>query len=222
MLFGLGGARSPSSSASAWAPTRAGDAAARSDHVGNGARLVLYSMPYFVHRHAPAHHLRRGPGLVPDVRHAHARRRPTDSVDQLARLPRHLVLPLATVALGLIGAVLDPHALVDHRDPLARTTSRPPGPRASRSRVLRQHAVPNALLPTVTLIAHQPRLRRRRRDHRRGRLQLAGPRHADGRGARRPRLPGPAGHLPAPVVSVVVANLAADLVYGFLDPRVRT
>ena len=36
------------------------------------------------------------------------------------------------------------------------------------------------------------------------------------------RLPGPPGHLPAALVTVVLANLAADLVYGLLDPRVRT
>ena len=70
------------------------------------------------HRHAPDHHLRGEPGLVPDLRDALARdattrRSWTSSLD----FARHLVLPLATVSLGLDRRLFDPHALLDHRDP---------------------------------------------------------------------------------------------------------
>ncbi len=101
------------------------------------------------------------------------------------------------------------------------TTARAKG--LTDGRILRSHAFPNALLPTVTLIA----------------INLGyvvagaitvevvfnwpGPRHAHRGRPDRPRLPGPAGHLPAPRrCRSSLANLVADLVYGLLDPRVRT
>ncbi len=77
------------------------------------------------------------------------------------------------------------------------TTARAKG--LTDSRVLGSHAFPNALLPTVTIIAINLGYVVGRRDHRRGRLQLAGPRDPDRRRARVPRLPGAPGRLPAPV-----------------------
>ena len=48
ILFGLGRGRSRSSSGWRSAPTRAGNAAARSTTSATGISLILYSMPYFV------------------------------------------------------------------------------------------------------------------------------------------------------------------------------
>ena len=115
--------------------------------------------------------------------------------------------------------VLDPHALVDHRDRSARTTSRRPGRRACRDRgSCAPHAFPNALLPTVTLIAinlgyvvagaitvevvfNWPGL---------GTLTVDA---LDGA-----RLPGPAGRLPAPVDHRRPRQPVADLLYGVPRP----
>ena len=88
--------------------------------------------------------------------------------------------------------------------------------------VLRRHACPNALLPTVTLIAINLGYVVAGRHHGRGRLQLARPRDADGRRACRPRLPGPPGHLPDPVgVGRRRPTSAPTSSTAFLDPRVR-
>jgi peptide/nickel transport system permease protein len=88
--------------------------------------------------------------------------------------------------------------------------------------ILRRHAVPNALLPTVTLVALAlgsilggaigveqvftwPGL---------GTLTIEAIQSKD--------YPVLQGIFLILTFSVVLANLAADLVYGFLDPRVRT
>ena len=100
------------------------------------------------------------------------------------------------------------------------TTARAKG--LTDGRVLRSHAFPNALLPMVTIIAinlgyvvagaitaevvfNWPGL---------GTLTV------DALDAR--DYPVLQGDLPALSVSVVIANFAADIVYGYLDPRVRS
>ena len=100
------------------------------------------------------------------------------------------------------------------------TTARAMGLRDGR--ILRHHAFPNAILPTVSLIAinlgyivagaitvevvfNWPGL---------GTLVCRG---VDG-----PRLPGPPGHLPVARRFGRPRQPRADLVYGALDPRVRT
>ena len=95
--------------------------------------------------------------------------------------------------------VLDPHALVGHRDPAARTTSRRPGPRASRV------ATSCAPTPCRTPCCRRSRssrstsassspARSRSRSCSTGRVSGRSPSEA----ARGPRLPGPPGDLPAP------------------------
>ena len=89
--------------------------------------------------------------------------------------------------------------------------------------VRRRHAVRNALLPTTTVVGAQHRLRRRR---------------ARSPSRRSSRSPGwaccPSEALTIPdywvlqgtflvaSAGVIVANLVVNLVYGLLDPRVRT
>ena len=141
----------------------------------------------------------------------------------LADLGPHLVLPLATVSLGLIGgySILMRSSIIETLSEDYVTTARAKG--LTRRPVLRSHALPNALLPDGHAHRDQPRLRRRRRDHGRGRLQLAGPGDAHGRGARRRATTRSCrGSSCSSAVSVVLANFAADIVYGYLDPRVRT
>ena len=122
--------------------------------------------------------------------------------------------------LGLVGgySILMRSSIIDTRTEDYITTARAKG--LTDGRILRTHAFPNALLPMVTLIAINLGYVVGGRDHRRDRVQLAGSRDAHVRRA---------GSRDFPVlqasscwsVVVVMANFLADLLYGFLDPRVR-
>ena len=95
---------SPSSSGSALGAYSGWKRGGAVDYVGNGVSLILYSMPYFLLGMILLRHLRHGLGWFPTFGHVHARRDATRRpLDQLLDFARHLVLPLATVALGLIG-----------------------------------------------------------------------------------------------------------------------
>jgi peptide/nickel transport system permease protein len=191
------------------------------DRIGNGASLILYSMPYFVIGMpliiifaATLHWFPTSGMLTPGATY--------DSVGaQLADFTRHLVLPLVTVSLGLIGgySIIMRSAIIETRSEDYIGTARAKG--LKDRRVLRHHAFPNALLPMVTIIAinlgyvvagaitaevvfNWPGL---------GTLTV------DALGAR--DYPVLQGIFLLLSVTVVVANLVADVVYGFLDPRVR-
>ncbi len=137
-------------------------------------------------------------------------------------LASHLALPLTTVSLGLIGgySILMRSSIIETRSEDYITTARAKG--LTDGRVLRHHAFPNALLPMVTLIAinlgyviagaitaevvfNWPGL---------GTLTVEALQSRD--------YPILQGIFLLLAVSVVLANLAADIVYGFLDPRVRS
>jgi peptide/nickel transport system permease protein len=141
--------------------------------------------------------------------------------EQLLDFASHLVLPLVTVSLGLIGAysIVMRSSIIETRSEEYVTTARAKG--LPDRRVLRSHAFPNALLPMVTIIAinlgyvvagaitaevvfNWPGL---------GTLTV------DALSAR--DYPVLQGIFLLISVSVVVANLAADVIYGRLDPRVR-
>lgn len=192
------------------------------DHVGNGLSLVLYSTPYFL----------LGMGLLlvfattlrwfPTFGMLEAGATYASIVDRLADLLAHLALPLATVALGLIGqyAIVMRSSIMETLSEDYVTTARGMG--LSEGRILRHHALPNALLPTVTLVAinlgyvvagaitvevvfNWPGL---------GTLAVDALEARD--------YPVLQGIFLILSISVVLANLLADLVYGLLDPRVRS
>ena len=73
--------------------------------------------------------------------------------DRFTDFLAHLALPLATVALGLIGqyAIVMRSSIIETSSDDYVTTARGMGLRDGR--ILRRHALPNAMLPTVTLIA---------------------------------------------------------------------
>jgi peptide/nickel transport system permease protein len=142
-------------------------------------------------------------------------------VQSVFDIGRHLVLPLTAVTLGLIGAysILMRSSVIDTRAEDYITTARAKG--LPDSRVLRSHAFPNALLPMVTLIAINlgyvvagaitaeivfawPGL---------GTLTVQALDSRD--------YPLLQAIFLLIAVSVVFANFAADIVYGYLDPRVR-
>ncbi len=190
------------------------------DRVGSSVSLVLYSMPYFVIGMPLIVILAAGLGWFPTsgMQDVGAE---TGFVGGLVDLARHLALPLLTVSLGLIGqySILMRSAIIETRSEDYITTARAKG--LPDGRVLRRHAFPNALLPMVTLIAINfgyviagaitaeivfswPGL---------GTLTITALSARD--------YPVLQGIFLLVAISVVIANLLADLVYGVLDPRVR-
>jgi peptide/nickel transport system permease protein len=141
--------------------------------------------------------------------------------DQLIDFGRHLVLPLATVSLGLIGlySILMRSSVIETLSEDYVQTARAKGLRDGR--VLRSHALPNAMLPAVTIVA----------------IQLGyviagaitaevvfnwpgiGTLTVDALSSR--DYPVLQGIFLLLAISVVIANLLADMLYGLLDPRVR-
>jgi peptide/nickel transport system permease protein len=191
------------------------------DRVGGGIGLILYSMPYFVIGMPLIIIFAAGLGWFPTSGMV-TPGGPSDLVGRLVDAGRHLALPLAAISLGLIGgySILMRSAIIDTRSEDYITTARAKG--LTDGRVLRTHAFPNALLPMVTLIAinlgyviagaitaevvfNWPGI---------GTLTVQALNARD--------YPLLQGIFLLVSVSVVLANFAADILYGFLDPRVRT
>jgi peptide/nickel transport system permease protein len=143
-------------------------------------------------------------------------------LEQTVDIARHLVLPATTLALGLIAgyALIMRSSIVEVMREDYITTARAKG--LKDDDVMRRHAIPNALLPTVTVIALTfgyvlggaigveevyawPGM---------GRLIVSSIGDKD--------FPVLQGVFLLIAVSVVLANLIADMLYGLLDPRVRT
>jgi peptide/nickel transport system permease protein len=194
----------------------------RVDRVGNGVSLILYSMPYFVIGMPLIIIFAAGLHWFPTSGMQSVGGGTKPLLESLIDLASHLALPLATVSLGLIGgySILMRSSIIETRSEDYITTARAKG--LSDGRVLRSHAFPNALLPMVTLIAINlgyviagaitaevvfswPGL---------GTLTVSALQSRD--------YPVLQGIFLLLAISVVLANLVADLVYGFLDPRVRT
>jgi peptide/nickel transport system permease protein len=192
------------------------------DRVGNGISLILYSMPYFVIGMPLIIIFAVNLGWFPTSGMLSPGAQYDSFLDQLLDFARHLVLPLATVSLGLIGgySILMRSSIIDTRSEDYITTARAKG--LTDRTVLRAHAFPNALLPTVTVIAinlgyvvagaitaeivfNWPGL---------GTLTV------DALTAR--DYPVLQGIFLLISVAVIIANLGADLIYGRLDPRVRS
>jgi peptide/nickel transport system permease protein len=191
------------------------------DLLGNGLSLILYSMPYFVigmlllvvfssalHWFPVSGMLKLGAVY-------------NGPFDRLIDFLAHFTLPLVTVAIGLVGqySILMRSSVIETLSEDYITTARAKGIRDAR--ILRAHALPNALLPAVTLVAinlgyvvagaitvevvfNWPGL---------GALTV------DALSAR--DYPVLQGAFLLLSITVVAANLVADLLYAFLDPRVR-
>jgi peptide/nickel transport system permease protein len=192
------------------------------DFVGNGVSLVLYATPYFLLGMGLLILFATTLGWFPTFGMETAGRDYANILDHLGDIAVHLALPLATVGLGLIGqyAILMRSSILDTMTEDYVTTARAKG--LTEGRILRSHALPNALLPTVSLVAinlgyvvagaitvevvfNWPGL---------GTLTVAALATRD--------YPVLQGIFLLLSVTVVLANLAADVIYGFLDPRVRT
>ncbi len=191
------------------------------DYIGNGLSLVLYSTPYFVLGMFLLVVFASTLGWFPTNGMLDIGARHATWVDQLLDFGHHLVLPLTTVSLGLIGlfSILMRSSVIETLSEDYVQTARAKGLRDGR--VLRSHALPNALLPAVTIVAIQLG------------FVIAGAITAevvfnwpgigtltvDALSSR--DYPVLQGIFLLLAVSVVIANLIADLIYGLLDPRVR-
>jgi peptide/nickel transport system permease protein len=188
---------------------------------GNALSLILYSMPYFVIGmlllvvFGTALHWFPVSGMLKlGAQYNGPFDRPLDFL-------AHFTLPVTTVAIGLIGqySILMRSSVIETLSEDYITTARAKG--IADRRILRTHALPNALLPAVTLIAinlgyvvagaitvevvfNWPGL---------GTLTV------DALSAR--DYPVLQGAFLLLSITVVVANLIADVLYAFLDPRVR-
>lgn len=192
------------------------------DRIGSGLSLILYSMPYFVIGMPLIIIFAAGLGWFPTSGMLTVGANYASIVDRLIDFGRHLVLPLTTVSLGLIGgySIIMRSSIIETRSEDYITTARAKG--LKDSRILREHAFPNAMLPMVTIIAinlgyvvagaitaevvfNWPGL---------GTLSVDALSSRD--------YPVLQGVFLLLSVTVVLANLVADLVYGLLDPRVRS
>jgi len=191
------------------------------DKVGTGTSLILYSMPYFVIGMPLIIIFAAGLHWFPTSGMSSVSISSQGFLGQVLDIGKHLVLPLTTVSLGLIGSysIIMRSAILETRSEDYMTTARAKG--ISDGRMLRSHAFPNALLPMVTIIAinlgyvvagaitaevvfNWPGL---------GSLTVAALGERD--------YPVLQGVFLLLSIAVVAANLVADLVYGLLDPRVR-
>jgi peptide/nickel transport system permease protein len=191
------------------------------DLVGNGASLILYSMPYFLLGMILLLIFASTLHWFPSFGMTSLGARFESPLAYLADLLWHLALPVATVALGLIGqySILMRSSIIETLSDEYITTARAKG--ITERRILRAHALPNAMLPTVSLIAinlgyvvagaitvevvfNWPGL---------GTLTVEALQSRD--------YPVLQGVFLVLSVSVVLANLGADMIYGRLDPRVR-
>lgn len=191
------------------------------DYVGNGVSLILYSTPYFVLGMFLLVIFASTLGWFPTNGMLTAGAQFDSPIDQLVDFGRHLVLPLATVSLGLIGlySILMRSSIIETLAEDYVQTARAKG--LTDGRVLRAHALPNAMLPAVTIVAIQVG------------YVIAGAITAevvfnwpgigtltvDALSSR--DYPVLQGVFLLLAVSVVIANFLADLLYGLLDPRVR-
>jgi peptide/nickel transport system permease protein len=192
------------------------------DYVGNGISLILYSMPYFLIGMAMLVIFATTLGWFPTYGLMTPGARFASPIDQFVDFLSHLALPVITVAIGLIGqySILMRSSVIETLGEDYVTTARAKGLRDRR--ILRQHAFPNALLPAVTLVAinlgyvvagaitvevvfNWPGI---------GTLTVEALQARD--------YPLLQGIFLLLSVAVVFANLGADFIYGYLDPRVRT
>jgi peptide/nickel transport system permease protein len=194
------------------------------DTLATNTSLLLYAVPLFWLGMLMFFFLAtpNGVPLFPGQQMVTIGRTYTGVIDQALDIGAHLVLPATTLALGLLAqyALIMRSSLVEVLNEDYITTARAKG--LKEGQVLRRHALPNAWLPTVSLIAltlgytlggaigveqvfSWPGL---------GRLTIEAVNQKD--------FPVLQGLFLLIAISVVVANLLADAVYGLLDPRVRT
>jgi peptide/nickel transport system permease protein len=193
------------------------------DTVSINLSLVLYAVPLFWLGMLMLYFLGTSNGLniFPSQQMVTPGARFDGPIELWLDIAAHLVLPATTLALGLLAgyALIMRSSLIDTLSEDYITTARAKG--LKENMILRRHAIPNALLPTVTLVALTFG------------YVLGGAIGVEqvftwpGMGSlivdsvARKDYPVLQGIFLLITISVVLANFLADLVYGLLDPRVR-
>jgi peptide/nickel transport system permease protein len=196
----------------------------RFDSVSINSSLVLYAVPLFWLGMLLLYLFgtRAGIPLLPSQQMVTPGARHADLLDYWVDVLRHLILPVTTLALGLVAgnALIMRSSMVETLREDYITTARAKG--LADRQVVRRHAIPNALLPTVTVVALSfgyvlggaigveevfawPGM---------GTLTVDAIHDKD--------FPVLQGVFLVIAVCVIGANLIAEVIYGRLDPRVRT
>ena len=195
------------------------------DRVSLGASLALYAMPEFWLGILLLILFGVGVGGFPGLFPTGGLSSPDTELASLAGIvdvARHLFLPCLTLTLAYIAeyALVMRSSLLDELGEDYLTTARAKGLRDTL--VLRRHAVPNALLPTTTLIFLNLGFVVS------GAITIETVYSWPGLGLlsyealRTPDYPLLQGVFLLFSAAVIVANVIADLLYAYLDPRVRT
>jgi peptide/nickel transport system permease protein len=145
----------------------------------------------------------------------------SSAIERIADIAHHLVLPTVTMAVLLIGeyALTMRNTLIDVLSEDYITTARAKG--FSERYILMKHAVPNAMLPMVTIIAINLGLVIA------GAIQIETVFSWPGLGnlmyeaIKNDDYPLLQGIFLFVTISVVAANFIADIVYRLVDPRVK-
>jgi peptide/nickel transport system permease protein len=140
---------------------------------------------------------------------------------QLGDLARHMILPTLTFTIILLGQfmLIMRSSLLDVLGEDYMLTARAKG--LSQSQMLRQHAMPNAMLPMITLIALTLGFTVSGSILIESVFSWPGLGSAVFEAVSRRDYPMLQGAFLLFTVTVVLANLCADLLYSALDPRVR-
>lgn len=197
----------------------------RFDNVSTGTTLTLYSMPEWWLGLLLIAGLSVGAGPLPGVFPTgglHSIDADPSSLGGVLDAARHLTLPVITLTLAYLAeyALIMRSSLLDELGESYLVTARAKGLRDVEVR--RRHAVPNALLPTTTLAALNIGFVVS------GAITIETIFSIPGLGLLSyeaisiPDYDVLQGTLLLASGAVIAANLAANLVYGVLDPRVRT
>jgi peptide/nickel transport system permease protein len=195
------------------------------DRVSLGSALALYAMPEFWLGILLLIAFGVGVGPFPGPFPTGGLSSPNTELASLAGIfdvARHLFLPCLTLTLAYLAeyALVMRSSLLDELGEDYLVTARAKGLRDAL--VLRRHAVPNALLPTTTLIFLNLGFVVS------GAITIETVFSWPGLGLlsyealRTPDYPLLQGVFLLFSAAVIVANVAADLLYAYLDPRVRT
>ena len=187
-----------------------------------GTSLLLYSMPTFwlgmmlILVFCVNFHLLPVSGMVTPGKVF------VDTWSYIHDVSRHMVLPMACMALGMIGeyAITMRSTMIDVLSEDYITTAKAKG--FSNGYVLRKHAMPNAMLPMITLIAINTGLIIG------GAIQIETVFSWPGLGSLMYNAltsrdyPLLQGVFLLTTISVILANFLADILYEVVDPRVKS
>ena len=196
----------------------------RFDSISTNTALVLYAVPLFwlamllLWLFATPN----GIAIFPSQQMVTPGAQFSSGLDLAIDVARHLVLPATALALALLAAysLIMRSSMVETLREDYILTARAKG--LTENQIVRRHAIRNALLPTVTVIALSFGLLLT------GAVAVEEVFAWPGMGAltvdaiHDKDFPLLQGLFLVITVAVVLANLVADLVYGVLDPRVRT